>query len=37
MPKTIPLTDIINAGDGKLGLTGPFGALIVTPGAAPQP
>ena len=37
MPKTIPLTDVINAGDGKLGLTGPFGALIVTPGAAPQP
>jgi hypothetical protein len=28
---------VINAGDGKLGLTGPFGALIVAPGAAPQP
>ena len=37
MPKTIPVTDVINAGEGKLGITGPFGALIVTPGAAPQP
>jgi photosystem II stability/assembly factor-like uncharacterized protein len=35
MPRTIPLTGIINAGDGKLGLTGPFGALIVAPGTAP--
>jgi photosystem II stability/assembly factor-like uncharacterized protein len=37
LPKTIPLTGIINAGDGKLGLTGPFGAMIVAPGAAPKP
>ena len=37
LPKAIPLTGIIDAGGGKLGLTGPFGALIVTPGAAPQP
>jgi photosystem II stability/assembly factor-like uncharacterized protein len=37
LPRTIPLTDIIDAGDGRLGLTGPFGALIVTPGAAPKP
>jgi photosystem II stability/assembly factor-like uncharacterized protein len=37
LPKAMPLTGIINAGDGKLGLTGPFGALIVTPGAAPKP
>jgi len=37
LPKVTPLTGVINAGDGKLGLTGPFGALIVAPGAAPQP
>jgi photosystem II stability/assembly factor-like uncharacterized protein len=37
LPKAIPLTGVINAGDGKLGLTGPFGALIVVPGAAPKP
>jgi photosystem II stability/assembly factor-like uncharacterized protein len=37
MPRTIPLTDIINAGDGRLGVTGPFGAMIVTPGAALAP
>jgi photosystem II stability/assembly factor-like uncharacterized protein len=37
LPKAIPLTGVINAGDGKLGLTGPFGAMIVTPGAAPKP
>jgi photosystem II stability/assembly factor-like uncharacterized protein len=37
LPKAIPLTGIINAGDGRLGLTGPFGALIVAPGAAPKP
>jgi photosystem II stability/assembly factor-like uncharacterized protein len=37
LPRTIPLTNIINAGDGKFGLTGPFGAMIVTPGAAPSP
>ena len=37
LPRTIPLTDIINAGDGRLGVTGPFGAMIVTPGAAPAP
>jgi photosystem II stability/assembly factor-like uncharacterized protein len=37
LPKTVPLTGVIDAGDGKLGLTGPFGALVVTPGAAPKP
>jgi photosystem II stability/assembly factor-like uncharacterized protein len=37
MPKTVPLTDIIDAGNGKLGLTGPFGATVVAPGAAPAP
>ena len=37
LPKVIPLTGVISAGDGKLGLTGPFGALIVAPGAAPKP
>jgi photosystem II stability/assembly factor-like uncharacterized protein len=37
LPQAMPLTGLINAGDGKLGLTGPFGALVVTPGAAPAP
>jgi photosystem II stability/assembly factor-like uncharacterized protein len=37
LPKAMPLTGIIDAGGGKLGLTGPFGALIVAPGAAPKP
>jgi photosystem II stability/assembly factor-like uncharacterized protein len=37
LARTIPLTDIINAGDGRLGVTGPFGAMIVTPGAPPAP
>jgi photosystem II stability/assembly factor-like uncharacterized protein len=37
LPKTAPLTSVINAGDGKLGLTGPFGAMVVAPGAAPAP
>jgi photosystem II stability/assembly factor-like uncharacterized protein len=37
LAKTVPLTSIIDAGDGKLGLTGPFGAMIVAPGAAPAP
>jgi photosystem II stability/assembly factor-like uncharacterized protein len=33
LAKTVPLTGVIDAGDGKLGLTGPFGALVVAPGA----
>jgi photosystem II stability/assembly factor-like uncharacterized protein len=37
LPKALPLTGIIDAGDGRLGLTGPFGALIVAPGSAPKP
>jgi photosystem II stability/assembly factor-like uncharacterized protein len=35
LTKTLPLTDVIDAGNGKLGLTGPFGAMVVTPGGAP--
>lgn len=34
LPQTRPLTGIIDAGGGKFGLTGPFGAAIVAPGAA---
>jgi photosystem II stability/assembly factor-like uncharacterized protein len=37
LPKTAPVTSVINAGNGKLGLTGPFGAMVVAPGAAPAP
>jgi photosystem II stability/assembly factor-like uncharacterized protein len=37
LPKVVPLSGVFNAGDGKLGLTGPFGAMIVAPGAAPKP
>jgi photosystem II stability/assembly factor-like uncharacterized protein len=35
--KTLPLTSVIDAGNGRFGLTGPFGAMVVTPGAAPAP
>lgn len=34
LAKNLPLTGVIDAGGGKLGLTGPFGALVVAPGAA---
>jgi len=34
VPKPMPLTGIIDAGGGKLGLTGPFGVMIAAPGAA---
>jgi photosystem II stability/assembly factor-like uncharacterized protein len=37
MPKNVPLTGVINAGDGRLGLTGPFGAMVIAPGAAHAP
>ena len=37
LAKTVPLTSVINAGGGKLGLTGPFGAMVIAPGAAPAP
>lgn len=37
LPKSVPLSGIIDAGNGRLGLTGPFGAMVVTPGAAPAP
>lgn len=37
LPKSVPLTGIIDAGGGKLGLTGPFGAMIVAPGATSAP
>jgi photosystem II stability/assembly factor-like uncharacterized protein len=36
-PKTVPLTGIVDAGGGKLGVTGPFGAMVIAPGAAPAP
>jgi len=35
LPKAVPLTSVIDAGNGRLGLTGPFGVMVVTPGAAP--
>ncbi len=33
LEKNLPLTGVIDAGGGRLGLTGPFGALVVAPGA----
>lgn len=37
LPKSAPLTGVIDAGSGRLGLTGPFGAMVIAPGAAPAP
>ncbi|NJD31895.1 MAG: glycosyl hydrolase [Gammaproteobacteria bacterium] len=33
LEKTVPLTSVIDAGGGRLGLTGPFGAKVIAPGA----
>ena len=35
LPQTRPITSVIDAGGGRLGLTGPFGVAIVDMGAAP--
>ena len=35
LPQTRPITSVIDAGGGRLGLTGPFGVAIVGLGAAP--
>ena len=37
LPQTRPATSIIDAGGGRLGITGPFGVAIVAMGAAPAP
>jgi photosystem II stability/assembly factor-like uncharacterized protein len=37
LPRTVPLTGVVDAGNGRLGLTGPFGAMVVAPGATPAP
>ena len=37
LPQTRPPTSVIDAGDGRLGVTGPFGVAIVGMGAPPAP
>jgi photosystem II stability/assembly factor-like uncharacterized protein len=37
LPDTVPLTGIINAGDGRLGLIGQFGVAVVKAGTEPAP
>lgn len=37
LPKTVPLSSVMDAGGGKLAFTGPFGVMVVAPGAAAAP